>query len=522
MTLRVGLPISLSEAARHFQKGSLKPSDLLDSFLAVSSAIVHLNAFVDVPDKSELRRRFRESDERWRRNAPLGLVDGAPVSFKDNFCTAGGGTSCGSQMLQTRHSPPFCATVVERIESAGAVVVAKTNLDEFGMGSGGIDSVFGPTKGLWRSGLRYELVDAYGRVQDDVDTGPLTDREDWIIAGGSSGGSAVSVASGACLAAVGSDTGGSVRIPGAWNGLPTLKPTYGALSRHGLVPLVNSLDVPAIMAGSVDDLALCFNAMKGPDSRDSTTLDEGIPDVTLEEDPDISNVKVGIPAEYYCEGMSQEVLQAWSDCADMLEGNCSLVRRVSLPHTPYSITCYSVLNPCEVASNMARYDGLKYGLRGEVEDSTEAMFADSRHKGFNDVVRGRILSGNYFLLKRNYEDYFLKALKVRRLVNDDFRQTWESGIDLLLTPVTLDVAPSYKSFSALDNRTQTTRQDYCTQPVNLAGLPAATVPFRLSKKESLPVSLQIVGQKCQEKKVMALAKWLENRLNFPRIRLTIS
>ena len=231
----------------------------------------------------------------------------------------------------------------------------------------------------------------------------------------------------------------------------------------------------------------------------------------------VSKIKVGIPKEYLCEGMSDEVIQTWSEVADLLENSDIKVGTASLPHTPYSISCYQVLNPCEVASNMARYDGLEYGLRTENNESTESLYANVRHHGFNDVVRGRILAGNYFLLRRNYEKYFLKALKVRRMITEDFQNAFNE-YDLLLTPATLCDAPSFSDFMSSDNRTQTAKHDYCTQPVNLAGLPAATVPVKLSSN-SLPLSIQIIGRYGREDQVLSLAKFIEDKVQFPSLHV---
>ena len=320
------------------------------------------------------------------------------------------------------------------------------------------------------------------------------------------------------FAALGSDTGGSLRIPGAWSGVPTLKPSYGLLSRHGLIPLVNSLDVPGIFANSVKDISAYLNILKGVDPLDSTTTD--ISEELSDDEKNVKKLTIGIPQEYFCEGMTDEVLETWSQVTDYLDNEGFKVEAVSLPHTKYSITCYQVLNPCEVASNMSRYDGIEYGFRTSEMTSTEALFASVRRKGFNDVVKGRILAGNYFLLREHYDEYFEQALKVRRLISRDFDTVLhKQKVDLLLTPVTLSDAPSYSTFSSSDNRTQTAKYDYCTQPVNLAGLPAAAIPVKLSKR-SLPLSLQIIGAYGHDFKVLNFCQWLENRAHFPQPKVS--
>ena len=229
----------------------------------------------------------------------------------------------------------------------------------------------------------------------------------------------------------------------------------------------------------------------------------------------MGGLRVGLPQEYFSPGMTEDILAAWSQVASLLDTAGAKVVPVSLPHTDLAIPCYSVLNPCEVASNMARYDGIQYGLRGEGA-STEDMFAQGRARGFNEVVRGRILAGNYFLLKRHYEEYYGQALRIRRLVQQDFLKVWEE-VDILLTPVTLTPAPLYSEFSSQDNRSQTATQDFCTQPVNLAGVPALTLPVSLSSSSSLPLSVQLVAPWRSDEELLRLAAWLEEKLDFPRL-----
>ena len=321
----------------------------------------------------------------------------------------------------------------------------------------------------------------------------------------------MAVASGAAYLALGSDTGGSVRIPAAWCGVPSFKPSYGALSRHGLIPLVNSLDVPGIMARNVQDLETYYSLLSGQDPKDSTSID-----YPQKENLSFNKkLRIGVPSEYFCEGMSNEAISSINEVCSLLGDEGMDVVPCSLPHTELAVPCYSVLNPCEVASNMARYDGLQFGLRGEDESGTEALYAQTRSQGFNDVVRGRILTGNYFLLKKQYDKYFLQALKIRRLIMNDFLKCFNE-LDFLLTPVTLTDAPSYSEYIQADNRTQTAKQDHCTQPVNLAGVPAATLPTSLSSR-SLPLSIQIIGPRGSDHQLLQLAKWLEAKINFPKL-----
>ena len=339
-----------------------------------------------------------------------------------------------------------------------------------------------------------------------------------IIEGGSSGGSAIAVCTGMCYAALGSDSGGSTRNPASYCGVVGLKPTYGLVSRHGLIPLVNSMDVPGILTRTVDDCVTILNAISGPDAYDSTNFKVPYEPFELPTPLDVSGLRIGLPKEYRCSELAEEVDANWLEISQLLEEGGARVFPVSLPHTEYSSVCYSVLNQCEVASNMAKYDGLEFGLRKNENLSIQELFTKSRSHGFNDVVRSRILTGNYFLLSENYEDYFVRAMKVRSLISQDFEKVWNSGVDLLLTPTTLSTAPTFADFSSADNQTQCSVQDYCTQPANMAGIPAISIPIKLSKN-GMPLSLQLMAPMLCEQRLLGVAKWVEDIVKFPRLVL---
>lgn len=457
--------------------------------------IKDLNAFISIqkefrPDKSSNQNTSR--------------LKNIPIAIKDNFCTKGITTTCGSQMLKD-FVPPYNATVVEKLSNEGAVIIGKCNLDEFAMGSGTVDSIYGPTKNIWRSNIAYSVNDEEVKL-------PV----DWRIAGGSSGGSAVAVATGAVFAALGSDTGGSARNPAAHCGVVGFKPTYSTVSRHGLIPLVNSMDVPSILARTISDAATVYGIICGRDPFDSTTVDIGKPPENFFPiNP--SQIRIGIPMEYHPSGLSEEVLAAWESVASIFEKAGSSVKQVSLPHTKYSISCYSVLNQAEVASNMARYDGLKYGYRANEGASVDSLYAETRATALGQVVKARILAGNYFLLQRNYKKYFEKALKVRRLIVNDFLDVWKS-VDILITPTTLTEAPSLSEFCKLDNRQQCSSEDYCTQPCNLAGCPAISVPVRLSVN-GLPIGIQLMAPNYNDFFLLAVSNWLEKNISFPKLNI---
>lgn len=468
------------------------------------------NVAVEIDRK---RKKQKSKPIRWRK------LEGVPIAVKDNFCTKGVKTSCATVMLQN-YIPPYTATVVQRLQDEGANLIGKTNMDEYAMGSGTIDSIYGPTKNPWK--YNFYSTHCEDRQNKSIEQVGMrsyhTLTDDWHVAGGSSGGSAVAVASGVCFGALGSDTGGSTRNPAAYCGIVGYKPTYGLLSRHGLIPLVNSMDVPGILAKTVDDATILFNVMGGHDIKDSTTVTDEFNNFTLPDDISVKNLHIGIPKEYHAPGLSAEVCNAWQEAADMFDKAGAKVTQVSLPFTQYSINCYVVLNCCEVASNMARYDGIEFGHRANIEDSTEELYASTRHEGFNDVVRGRILAGNYFLLRQNYENYFAKALKVRRLISEDFKRVFASGVDVLLTPTTLTTAPTFSSFTQRDNRTNTEEQDVFTQSANMAGIPAVTVPSKLSNS-GLPIGLQFIGQNFKDKEMLTVAKWYEQQVQFRHLRL---
>ncbi|XP_033635500.1 glutamyl-tRNA(Gln) amidotransferase subunit A, mitochondrial-like [Asterias rubens] len=511
----------IREIALRLRSGALSADDLLHQCQQRARKLQRLNAFItQTPELAQ--KQSEEAGERYKKGKPKGKLDGIPIAVKDNFSTKGIETTCASRMLQG-YVPPYTATVVQRLLDEGAVLMGKTNMDEFAMGSGTIDSASGPTQNIWGHPLlKVQSHNASVKHQDGSEVSQRSihtqtksvEDSDWFISGGSSGGSAVAVASGMCFAALGSDTGGSVRHPASYSGVVGFKPTYGLCSRHGLIPLVNSLDVPGILAKSVDDVATVLGAIAGHDPLDSTTVTNTFEPFELDEEISLDGLHIGIPKEFHFPGLDDCVLQAWSRGVDLFEKAGVKVSEVSVPNVQYSTACYSVMGPVEVASNMARYDGIEYGHRHEHSDSTELLYAATRHEGFNDVVRGRILAGNYFLLKDNYEKYFLQAQRVRRLIANDFQRVFRSGVDVLLTPSSVSDARTYKDFVARDNRKQQEVEDVMFMSANLAGIPAISVPAFLSP-QSMPIGLQLIGQGFKEKQLLTVSKWLEQQVSFP-------
>ncbi|KAG7225211.1 hypothetical protein INR49_014770, partial [Caranx melampygus] len=472
-----GSSLPLHTVSLALREGRISPTELCRRCLNRIKKTQHLNAYITVTEELALKQA-QAAETRLLQGAPKGPLDGIPFAVKDNFCTENIRTTCASRMLRD-YIPPYNATVVQKLVDQGAVLMGKTNMDEFAMGAGSTDGAFGPVRNPWSYAAPY-------REQTGAEP-----ESDWVITGGSSGGSAAAVASLTSYLALGSDTGGSTRNPGALCGIVALKPTYGLLSRHGLIPLVNSMDVPGIMTRSVRDAAIVLGILQGHDTRDSTTIPAPSSVTELPEDFDVKNICIGIPKEYHAPGLSGETLAQWSLVADMFERAGARVEQVSLPHTQYSIVCYHVLCHAEVASNMARFDGLEYGHRSEVNSSTEAMYASTRHEGFNDV-------------------------KVRRLIADDFKHVFSSGVDVLLTPTTLTDAAPYSDFKQEDNRTRSAQEDVFTQPVNMAGLPAVSVPAALSKR-GLPIGLQLIGRAGHDRQLLSVAQWMEQRVGFPSI-----
>ncbi|XP_076631992.1 glutamyl-tRNA(Gln) amidotransferase subunit A, mitochondrial [Colletes latitarsis] len=508
------LSASIKEVSQKIHAGDVCPSEIAKAAVKLTTIIKPLNAYITVTDDTA-KEQAKKSDVRQKNNALLGKLDGIPVALKDNYCTNGHLTSCASKML-SNFFPVYDATVYQRLKDSGAVLIGKTNLDEFAMGSGTIDSHYGPTKNLWNSAVT-EKYYSCNHCQKEH-TRESSNENSWHIAGGSSGGSAVAVATGSCYAALGSDTGGSTRNPASYCGLVGLKPTYGLVSRYGLIPLVNSMDVPGILTRYIDDAAFILNAIAGPDEADSTTVRTEYVPLNLPNTIDISNLRIGIPKEYKLRNISSNIQECWDKVSHSLREAGASVSTVSMPHTSYSISCYAVLNRCDVASNLACYDGMQYGYRADEWSSVEESYTKTRTEGFGNVVKERILIGNYFLLKENYEEYYVKAMKMRRLISNDFDAVWNNNIDLLLTPTTLTEAPNYNEFVTLDNQTQCLLQDYCTQSANMAGIPAINVPIKLSEN-GLPLSLQLMAPPFHEERLLMVAKWIEQKVKFPRLEL---
>ncbi len=435
-----------------------------------------LNSFITL-DLNRARNRAKELDERIAAGEDPGPLTGVPVAVKDNMLFKGTRTTCASKMLKNYHSP-YTATAVKKLVEAGAVILGKTNMDEFAMGSSGETSFFGPT---------------------------LNPADTQRIPGGSSSGSSAGVAGGQLVAALGSDTGGSIRQPAAMCGAVGLKPTYGLVSRYGLVAFSSSLDQIGPVTSSVTDAGIVLNAIAGYDKRDSTSLERDIPDYTKNIDDGVKDFSIGIPKEYMGEGLDPLIRKRVEHTARKLKDRGATIKRVSLPLTEYGVAIYYIIGPSEASANLARFDGVKYGYRGSKSDRLISEYINTRSEGFGSEVKRRIMLGTYALSSGYYEDYYLKAQKVRTLIKEDFKRVFE-GVDFLLAPTTPSTA--FKLKEKEDDPLQMYLSDVYTISCNLAGIPGISVPSGLDDK-GLPVGVQLMGPPFSEKNMLRTARQME-------------
>lgn len=464
------------------ERGETTCRDLVLSFLErIEHENEHLNAFLSVDREGALRRA--DELDRSRAEGAMRPLHGMVVAVKDMICQRGRVVSCGSRMLEEFESL-YSATAVERLEEAGAIIIGRTNCDEFGMGSSNENSYFGPAR------------NPHSR-----------DR----VPGGSSGGSAAAVAAGLCHTALGTDTGGSVRQPASFCGVAGLKPTYGRISRYGLVAYASSFDVIGPLGRSVGDLALMLQVMAGHDPRDSTSAPVDVPDYRLRENGAAGELRVGIPDEFVSSGLTPEVEEAFSAAVDRLKENGATVREVSLPHTRFGIAAYYVLTTAEASSNLARYDGVRYGYRANVGSAPkdgrsplERLYTRSRSEGFGDEVKRRIMLGTYVLSSGYYDAYYAKAQRVRTLIRRDFDAAF-SEVDVLLTPATPSAA--FELGAKSDDPLEMYLSDIFTVTASLAGIPGLVVPAP-GDSRPLPVGVQLLGRHFDESLLLRIGDTL--------------
>ncbi|MGK2940940.1 MAG: Asp-tRNA(Asn)/Glu-tRNA(Gln) amidotransferase subunit GatA [Immundisolibacter sp.] len=462
---------TISQQAAALRRGDYSANELVTAYLTrIVAKNGTLNAYLTVTEQAALDGA-RAADAALA-DGSAGPLTGIPIAHKDIFCTDGVRTSCASRMLDN-FIAPYDATVVMRLAAAGAVMLGKTNMDEFAMGSSNETSFYGPVRNPWDSQR---------------------------VPGGSSGGSAAAVAAGLCAAATGTDTGGSIRQPAALTGICGLKPTYGRVSRYGMIAFASSLDQGGPMARSAQDLALLLQAMAGFDPRDSTSIEREVPDYTAALGGSLQGLRIGLPREYFDAGLDPAVGDAVRAGLAELERFGATLVDISLPHTHLSVPAYYVVAPAEASSNLARYDGVRYGYRCDNPADLQDLYQRSRSEGFGAEVKRRILIGTYVLSAGYYDAYYLKAQRVRRLIRNDFLEAF-GQVDVIAGPTV--PGPAFRLGERNNDPVAMYLSDIYTLAVNLAGLPALSVPCGLV--QGLPVGLQLIGRDFDEASLLNVA-----------------
>lgn len=459
--------LTAGELLSLLDKKSTRPEDIIESVYSRAQS-------VDKKIKGYLQLDKEKALSQVRALPPSGRLKGIPVAIKDNICVDGEFSTCASKILRG-FRPPYNATVIEKLKSEGAVIFGKANMDEFAFGSSCENSAYFPTLNPWD-----------------------TER----IPGGSSGGSAAVVAADEAIMALGSDTGGSIRQPAALCGVVGMKPTYGRVSRYGLIAFASSLDQIGPLAKDVRDAALLLSVIAGYDERDSTSANVAVPDYLGFLQGDAKGMKVGIPREYFVTGMDREVESAVKEAIALLKGKGAQIIDISLPHTEYAVSVYYILATAEASSNLARFDGVQYGYRRENADNILDMYERTRGEGFGAEAKRRIILGTYVLSSGYYEAYYLKAQKVRTLIKSDFEEVFRSGCDCILTPTS--PTPAFKIGERSSDPLSMYLSDIFTISVNLAGVPAISLPCGFTKS-GLPIGMQLIGNFFEEGKLFRLA-----------------
>ena len=481
--------LTIAEARDALRKGDVTSVELTEASLKAIDAADALNAFVHKTPEIAMERA-RAADERLKAgDAPA--MCGIPVGIKDLFCTKGVESQAASRILEG-FKPEYESTISQNLIDAGAVMVGKLNMDEFAMGSSNETSTYGNAVNPWRRG------------NDEAQLTP----------GGSSGGSASAVAADLCLAATGTDTGGSIRQPAAFTGITGIKPTYGRCSRWGTIAFASSLDQAGPMTKDVRDAAIMLEAMCSHDPKDSTSVDLAVPDFEAALTGDIKGKTIGIPKEYHMDGMPDEIEDLWARGKEMLADAGAKVVDITLPHTKYALPAYYVIAPAEASSNLARYDGVRYGHRAKLAqgDGITEMYEKTRAEGFGAEVQRRVMVGTYVLSAGFYDAYYNRARKVRALIKRDFDEVFAAGVDAILTPATPSAAFGLGEMKDADP-VQMYLNDVFTVTVNLAGLPGIAVPAGLDK-QGLPLGLQLIGKPWEEADLLNTAYALEKAAGF--------
>ena len=487
--------LTLADAREALRARKISAVELTGAHLAAIEKARALNAFiVETPEKA--MAMAKASDERLARGEG-GPLEGLPIGVKDLYATEGVHTQACSHILD-RFKPNYESTVTSHLWRDGAVMLGKLNMDEFAMGSANETSYYGPVASPWAPPNRSpEFLRAALATKEK--TGLLTP-------GGSSGGSASAVAAGLCLAATASDTGGSIRQPAAFTGTVGVKPTYGRCSRWGMVAFASSLDQAGPIARTTRDCAIMLRSMAGHDAKDATSVDAPVPDYEAAVGRSVKGLKIGIPKEYRLDGMPPEIDELWSKGVEWLRAAGAVIVDISLPHTKYALPAYYIVAPAEASSNLARYDGVRYGLRARGKDITD-MYEQTRRAGFGAEVRRRVMIGTYVLSAGYYDADYVRAQKIRTLIKRDFEDAYAAGVDAILTPATPSPAFGIGEKGSADP-VEMYLNDVFTVTVNMAGLPGMAVPAGLSR-EGLPLGLQLIGRPFGEEALFSLAEVIE-------------
>ncbi|QQG35569.1 MAG: Asp-tRNA(Asn)/Glu-tRNA(Gln) amidotransferase subunit GatA [Micavibrio aeruginosavorus] len=479
---------TIAQALEGLKKKQFSAKELTEAHIKVMEETRHLNAYITETPEQALEAA-QESDKKITAG-DMRPLEGIPIGMKDLFCTKGVRTTAASKILGN-FVPQYESTVSGKMLADGAVILGKTNLDEFAMGSSNTTSAFGNVISPWKR--------SDGSNAD-------------LVPGGSSGGSSAAVSARSCMAATGTDTGGSIRQPAAFCGIAGIKPTYGRCSRWGVIAFASSLDQPGIFARDVKDCAIVLKSMSGHDPKDSTSANKPVPEFAAALTGNVKGLKVGIPKEYNVEGMPAEITAIWQKGMDWLKTGGAEIVDISLPHTKYALPTYYIIAPAECSSNLARYDGVRYGLRVDGENLND-MYGKSRAAGFGNEVTRRILIGTYVLSSGYYDAYYIKAQKLRRLIYEDFINAYQK-CDVILTPT----APS-AAFAIGENDDDPLKMylnDVFTVPASLAGIPGMSVPAGLDA-QGLPLGLQILGRHWDEETVFRVSDFIETAAAFDAV-----
>ena len=479
--------LTISEARDKLKSREISSLELTNSCISSMDAADALGAFVHKTPELAIEQAKRADERLKKGNAPD--LCGIPLGIKDLFCTKGVESQAGSRILEN-FKPEYESTVSQNLLDNGTVMLGKLNMDEFAMGSSNETSIYGNAINPWK----------------------IDDRG--LTPGGSSGGSASAVAADLCLGATGTDTGGSIRQPAAFTGIVGIKPTYGRCSRWGVIAFASSLDQAGPMTKTVRDGAIMLEAMAGNDPKDSTSANIEVPNFEAMLTGDIKGKRIGIPKEYRLDGMPSEIEKLWSDGTEMLRQAGAKIENISLPHTKYALPAYYVIAPAEASSNLARYDGVRYGRRAALSsgDGINEMYEKTRAEGFGSEVKRRVMIGTYVLSAGFYDAYYNRARKVRALIKRDFDEVFADGVDAILTPTTPSSAFGLGEMSDADP-VQMYLNDVFTVTVNLAGLPGVSVPTGVDKS-GLPLGLQVIGRPWEEGDMLNIAYSLEQSAGF--------